>query len=65
LSNTSDSASAPQGDRSQALAAATNDFIWAKISELHTADARLDANTQALMRSKNPNVYGVSRNAIN
>ncbi|MBW4623550.1 MAG: hypothetical protein KME17_29850 [Cyanosarcina radialis HA8281-LM2] len=40
-------------ERQQVLQTATNDTLWPKIAELYLADARLDANSQALMRMKN------------
>ena len=36
------------------------DAAWAKIGELHSEDARLDASSRALIRSKNPTLYGAA-----
>lgn len=48
----------------QALATATDEKAWASIAELYAQDARLDSNSQALMRSKNPKAYDVSGRGI-
>jgi hypothetical protein len=48
-------------ERQQVLQTATNDTLWPKIAEFYLADARLDANSQALMRMKNLKAY--SRNS--
>jgi hypothetical protein len=42
----------------KALDPKAEDAAWAKIGELHAIDARLDQRTKALMRSKNPSLYG-------
>jgi hypothetical protein len=44
----------------QALTTATDEKAWASIAELHAQDARLDNNSQALMRSKNPKAFSLS-----
>jgi hypothetical protein len=44
----------------QALTTATDEKAWASIAELHAQDARLDSNSQTLMRSKNPKAFGLS-----
>ncbi|MFY9571484.1 MAG: hypothetical protein WAV20_08810 [Blastocatellia bacterium] len=36
------------------------DAAWARIADLHSADARLDASSKLLMRAKNPGLYGGS-----
>ncbi|MCL1466307.1 thioredoxin family protein [Argonema galeatum] len=38
---------------------ATDDSIWAKLAQLHVEEARLDINSQTLMRRKNPIAYQV------
>ncbi len=38
----------------ESLPQAIDDTTWARIAELHAADARLDAKTKALMQLKNP-----------
>ncbi|MBD2039505.1 hypothetical protein [Microcoleus sp. FACHB-672] len=49
----------------QTLPTVMDDAKWAQLAELHAADARLDANSQALMRSKNPQAYaGKGENAL-
>jgi len=48
----------------QALTTATNEKAWASIAELHAQDARLDSNSQTLMRSKNLKAYDVSGRGI-
>lgn len=45
--------SAASGNQ-KALTAATDQAIWGKIAQLHATQARLDKNSQALMRRKNP-----------
>lgn len=45
--------SAASGNQ-KALTAATDEAIWGKIAQLHATQARLDNNSQALMRRKNP-----------
>jgi hypothetical protein len=39
------------------------DAAWAKIAELHAEDARLDAGSRAVMRSKNPALYSAAGSA--
>jgi hypothetical protein len=39
------------------------DLAWVKVGSLHAADARLDAGSKSLMRSKNPNLYGAADSA--
>jgi len=41
----------------QALETATSNSLWGKIGQLHSGDAQLDLNSQALMRRKNPHAY--------
>jgi hypothetical protein len=36
------------------------DSAWQKMGSLHAEDARLDAGSKSLMRSKNPNLYGAA-----
>ena len=48
----------------QALTTATDEKAWASIAELHASQARLDSNSQALMRSKNPKAYDISHRGI-
>ncbi|GAB4188124.1 MAG: hypothetical protein Fur006_28400 [Coleofasciculaceae cyanobacterium] len=48
----------------QALTTATDEKAWASIAQLHASAARLDSNSQALMRSKNPKAYDISRRNI-
>jgi hypothetical protein len=38
----------------QKLAKTTDDAVWGRIAQLHTADAQLDAGSIALIRSQNP-----------
>ena len=40
----------------QALQQATDDATWAKIAQMYVAEASLDSNSLALIRSKNPNL---------
>lgn len=46
------------------LTTATDEKAWESIAQLHAQDTRLDSNSQALMRHKNPNAYDVSRQGI-
>jgi hypothetical protein len=39
------------------------DAAWVRIGELHAEDARLDAQSKALMRSKNPGLYGAANDS--
>jgi hypothetical protein len=39
------------------------DAAWARIGELHAEDARLDAASKALMRSKNASLYGAANDS--
>lgn len=41
----------------RSLPEATDEATWARIAELHATDARLDANSKALMQLKNPQAY--------
>jgi hypothetical protein len=38
------------------------DSTWVKIGSLHAEDARLDAGSKSLVRSKNPGLYGAADN---
>jgi hypothetical protein len=38
----------------RALSSATDDAVWARIAQLHQADAELDASSRSLIRAQNP-----------
>ena len=46
------------------LTTSTDEKAWTSIAELHAQEARLDNNSQALIRSKNPKVYDISGRGI-
>ncbi|HBB34961.1 MAG TPA: hypothetical protein DC064_25040 [Cyanobacteria bacterium UBA9273] len=48
----------------EALTAATDEEAWANIAKLHAEEARLDSNSQTLMRNKNPDTYDISGRGI-
>jgi hypothetical protein len=49
------------GDRTAPKKAEVRDELWVKVAFLHSAEARLDASTQALIRSKNPTAFDASQ----
>ncbi|MCI0623873.1 MAG: hypothetical protein L0387_19825 [Acidobacteria bacterium] len=46
------------------MEAQTDDATWARIAQLHAEDARLDAQSRDLMRSKVPNAEAAARVAV-
>jgi hypothetical protein len=47
----------------RALRPTSEDEAWAAISSLYYRDAQLDTNSRALIRSKNPDIYGPLNNS--
>ncbi|HCA94175.1 MAG TPA: hypothetical protein DEP38_05750 [Cyanobacteria bacterium UBA9226] len=42
------------------LTNATNETAWTKLAQLHNQDAKIDNNSQNLMRNKNPQAYNIT-----